>query len=82
MQYQQLVQVGLLQKLIVVIFLSLLVSGEKEEAMVFGTNSHSKTVPAEKQQQKQQRPRLRHSFDSFFSSKRRVPNASDPLHNR
>jgi len=36
----------------------------------------------QKKPQRQQRQRLRHSFDVYFSSKRKVPNASDPLHNR
>ncbi|VVA11998.1 PREDICTED: POPTR_0002s12330g [Prunus dulcis] len=35
-----------------------------------------------KRPQQQQQQRLRHSFETFFSSKRKVPNASDPLHNR
>ncbi|OAY22995.1 hypothetical protein MANES_18G043100v8 [Manihot esculenta] len=72
-------QVGMLQKLIVVILVSLLVvSGQKEETLVFNNTDNQQPI----RQEKQQRQRLRHSFDVFFSSKRKVPNASDPLHNR
>ncbi|KAJ0024376.1 hypothetical protein Pint_08698 [Pistacia integerrima] len=81
MYYQQFFQVGLFQKLIVIIFLSLLVSGEKEETLVVGINNKPPIMQA-KQHQKQKQERLRHSFDAFMSSKRKVPNASDPLHNR
>lgn len=36
----------------------------------------------QEQEQQQQQQRVAHSLDEFFTSKRRVPNASDPLHNR
>uniref|UniRef100_F6GZW1 Uncharacterized protein n=1 Tax=Vitis vinifera TaxID=29760 RepID=F6GZW1_VITVI len=81
MRSYQCLRVGLLQKFMVLVFLSLLVFGQKEEAMDVGTNGESPGIQ-EKQQQKQQQQRLRHSLDVFLSSKRRVPNASDPLHNR
>ncbi|KAH7526834.1 hypothetical protein JRO89_XSUnG0046900 [Xanthoceras sorbifolium] len=89
MQYQEYFpQVGLLQKyIILVVLLSLLVSAEKEaeKGVVVGMNSHPPTTQMlGKQNQKpqqQQQQRLRHSLDGLFSSKRRVPNASDPLHN-
>ncbi|KAL4282598.1 hypothetical protein GQ457_16G015090 [Hibiscus cannabinus] len=73
-------QLRLLQTLMVVVMLlSLLVSGsadqkDDESLLVVGINARS-PVPQEKQ-------RLRHSFGVFFSSKRKVPNAADPLHNR
>ncbi|KAK8544846.1 hypothetical protein V6N13_003406 [Hibiscus sabdariffa] len=47
---------------------------DDESLLVVGINARS-PVPQEKQ-------RLRHSFGVFFSSKRKVPNAADPLHNR
>ncbi|KAJ6399979.1 hypothetical protein OIU84_015604 [Salix udensis] len=49
---------------------------QKEDTMVNVQDLQDQRRPssAEKQQQK--------SFDMFFSSKRKVPNASDPLHNR
>lgn len=81
-------QVGLLQKLMVVFLLSLLVSGENEEELKEAGTSISKQSTAnvyvqQRQQEKRaQQQRLRHSFDAFFSDKRKVPNASDPLHNR
>lgn len=85
-------QVGLLQKLIVVVvLLSLLVSGDndQEEVMKVGASAVSNLSPGNtyvdrRQQDQTRQPQryLRHSFDAFFSSKRKVPNASDPLHNR
>ncbi|OAY50991.1 hypothetical protein MANES_05G178800v8 [Manihot esculenta] len=72
-------QVGMLQKLIFLILVSLfVVSGEKEEKLVVN-NTYSQQ-PTRKE--KQQYQRLSFSFDVFFSNKRKVPNASDPLHNR
>lgn len=72
-------QVGMLQKLIFLILVSLfVVSGEKEEMLVVN-NTYSQQ-PTRKE--KQQYQRLSFSFDVFFSNKRKVPNASDPLHNR
>ncbi|KAJ6344765.1 hypothetical protein OIU76_006315 [Salix suchowensis] len=64
-------------KLVVLTLLVLLLSGDqKEDTMVNVQDVQDQRRPssAEKQQQK--------SFDMFFSSKRKVPNASDPLHNR
>jgi hypothetical protein len=79
-------RVGWLRQLIMVVgFLSLLVRGEKEEAAaVVGAHSRSPNMQQQQQKkpQRQQRQRLRHSFDVYFTSKRKVPNASDPLHNR
>ncbi|KDP41663.1 hypothetical protein JCGZ_16070 [Jatropha curcas] len=65
------------KKIIVLILLySLLVSGEKEETMAV---THADDKQPRRQEKHQ---RLRSSFDVLFSSKRKVPNASDPLHNR
>ena len=77
-------QVVWLRQLMVVAFISLLVCGDQKEAAVaVGVHNRSPNTRArEKQQHQQQRQRLRHSFDVYFSSKRKVPNASDPLHNR
>ncbi|CAN6539839.1 unnamed protein product [Malus baccata var. baccata] len=76
--------------LIVLVFLPMLVSGDKENTMQLGLrNQHyslsSPNKQAEKEQEnnkQQRRLNSKHSFEAFFSSKRRVPNASDPLHNR
>ncbi|KAK8572477.1 hypothetical protein V6N13_048073 [Hibiscus sabdariffa] len=87
MHFQTYLQVRLLQKLMVVmLLLPLLASGDQTgESMLVGT-SHSPGVkekePVKKNQQHQQHRRLRHSSDVFFSSQRKVPNSSDPLHNR
>ncbi|OMO78847.1 hypothetical protein CCACVL1_14077 [Corchorus capsularis] len=79
-----------MKRLMVIVLLLvflLLVSGDdqkNEESMFAAMNVHSQG--GKKNQTVNQKPqpqqRLRHSFDFFFSSKRRVPNASDPLHNR
>lgn len=53
------------------------------------TGLNNKAVTKMKQRKQQQEPEQlqqsetpAHSSDEFFSSKRSVPNASDPLHNR
>ncbi|GMI77408.1 hypothetical protein HRI_001410100 [Hibiscus trionum] len=81
MLFQPSLQLRLLQTLMAVLLLSLLVSADQkdDESLLVGTNARS-SVPEEKQPLEQQR--LRHSFGVFFSSKRKVPNAADPLHNR
>ncbi|KAF4360629.1 hypothetical protein CsatB_007520 [Cannabis sativa] len=77
-------EIGLLYKLILLVFLSLLVFGEAEvevrsrSLVVIG--SHDDLSPS--LHEKQLKRSLRHSFDALFSSKRKVPNAADPLHNR
>lgn len=72
----------MLQKLVVLILLVLFVSGDQREEktvrIVHGLQNQQPPGSTEKQQQQ----RLRRSFDKFFSSKRKVPNAADPLHNR
>ncbi|KAK9946440.1 hypothetical protein M0R45_011906 [Rubus argutus] len=86
MQFQQRV-------LLVLVFLSMLVSGNKEKATrararAVGVRNQLKYTwpnPQVKQQEVEEKKRLRrhhHSFEAFFASKRKVPNASDPLHNR
>lgn len=76
MQY---LQVGLLQKLTIVLILAslFLVSAEtvNENIDVQAPSSATDETTIRRQS-------LRHSFDGLFSSKRKVPNASDPLHNR
>ncbi|MDV3195021.1 MAG: hypothetical protein Q8881_02060, partial [Sweet potato little leaf phytoplasma] len=78
-------------KQLMLILFSLMVSGELEETMVdlvFAQHDHSLTSLSKQeenhhqQQQQQLWRRSRLLFDIFFSSKRKVPNASDPLHNR
>ncbi|KAM1013106.1 hypothetical protein FF1_043084 [Malus domestica] len=72
----------------------MLASGDKESTMQldvqklnYSTASPNK-LPGEQENNKQQPPQQqhrlnpKHSLEVFFSSKRRVPNASDPLHNR
>ncbi|EXC04820.1 hypothetical protein L484_010243 [Morus notabilis] len=77
----QLWQVGLLQKLMFLLFLSLLVFGEeRQESLVISDVGLTKQSPT--MHGKQLKRSLRHSFDALFSSKRKVPNAADPLHNR
>ncbi|CAB4266266.1 unnamed protein product [Prunus armeniaca] len=67
----------------------MLVSGYKENTMPLSVPNNGEQKQEEHEddmnkqpQQQQQQQRLRHSFEAFFSSKRKVPNASDPLHNR
>ncbi|PON46886.1 hypothetical protein TorRG33x02_324770, partial [Trema orientale] len=82
--------VGFLHKVMfLVLFLSLLVFGEKELADEESSSTTSLVVVVDKLKEyspglygKQLKRSLRHSFDALFSSKRKVPNASDPLHNR
>ncbi|GMN35018.1 hypothetical protein TIFTF001_005050 [Ficus carica] len=87
LDHYRLWQVGLLQKLIFLLFLSLLVFGEDEEDTLVVNNvvisPHDKQSPGlHAQNQLNKRSSLKHSFDALFSSKRKVPNAADPLHNR
>ncbi|KAG6626451.1 hypothetical protein I3843_15G043700 [Carya illinoinensis] len=81
MHVHQSLRVGMLRKLMFLAFLAFLVCVEKEAGLVVGVNSLQPPNMQEKQQQRQRPKRLKHSFDAFFSSKRKVPNASDPLHN-
>ncbi|GLT40187.1 hypothetical protein SLA2020_143400 [Shorea laevis] len=71
-----------LKVMVVMLVVSVLVAGKEEETVVVGEDSRSGD-PNEKQNHKQPRSqRASDSFGVFFSSKRKVPNASDPLHNR
>ncbi|KAK8552009.1 hypothetical protein V6N12_040625 [Hibiscus sabdariffa] len=80
MHFQLSLLVRLLKKLmIIMLVVSVLVSlsgyqNQKEDAMLVGMDGHSPDDAKERQPLKQQ--------PQFFSSKRKVPNASDPLHNR
>jgi hypothetical protein len=56
-----------------ILLITFLVCGENEESSVVETQNITK---AEKKQNTTQR------FGVYFSQMRRVPNASDPLHNR
>ncbi|KAF5736079.1 hypothetical protein HS088_TW14G00213 [Tripterygium wilfordii] len=64
---------------IVLILASSLVSGEKQTVM--GTVGSHNQLQSSSNHEKQKPQQLRQYFD-LFSNKRRVPNASDPLHNR
>lgn len=79
-------QVGLLHKLVMLVVLSLLVSGEDKLRLSQNESSISVVVGMKKKlgvsEMKKNHQRVAHSLDEFFWSKRRVPNASDPLHNR
>nr|DAD41390.1 TPA_asm: hypothetical protein HUJ06_015713 [Nelumbo nucifera] len=85
MHFQPYVQVGLFQKLMVLAFLYLLLIGENNgTANVLAEEQPlgAQEMQQQQQQQRQRQLRLHHPFDVFFSNKRRVPNSSDPLHNR
>ncbi|CAH1422028.1 unnamed protein product [Lactuca virosa] len=66
------IQVGL----VIIVLLSLLVSGAENGREPIGI---SRNVQPEKQQKQQNQQQ---GLGDLYSSKRRVPNASDPLHNR
>lgn len=74
-------KIDLFQKLLILIFLFLAVSGDNNNTMLVGINKKSAPKLQQKNQQGQ-RVNKNNSFDVYFSSKRRVPNASDPVHNR
>ncbi|KAK8642588.1 hypothetical protein V6N13_011927 [Hibiscus sabdariffa] len=84
MHFQPSLLVRLLKKLmIIMLVVSVLVSGyQKEDAMLVGMDGDAKERQPWKHQHHQHHQRSRRSIDVFFSSKRKVPNASDPLHNR
>ncbi|KAM3237423.1 hypothetical protein P3L10_012452 [Capsicum annuum] len=68
------------QSLVILFFLSLLFV-----SAAMKNNTLEKHEPEEEQRQPQHNWKvMRHSLDlhMYFSSKRRVPNESDPLHNR
>ncbi|PRQ27782.1 hypothetical protein RchiOBHm_Chr6g0308941 [Rosa chinensis] len=78
------------RRLIVLVFLALVVSGYKENSTttppvsVHDQLQYSSRNLEAKQKVNEEKKRLRHhySFEAFFANKRKVPNASDPLHNR
>lgn len=88
---QVLIKVGWLKKLmlVLVVISILLVSTEGERLMKVDTVTITVTdeeiikSPTPSIQGKEEKEvQNQRSFDAFLSSKRRVPNASDPLHNR
>ncbi|KAE8695841.1 putative Cytochrome P450, family 81, subfamily K, polypeptide 2 [Hibiscus syriacus] len=76
MHFQPALQLRLLQTLMVVILFSLLVSSDQKDDEPLPVRIEARSPFPQKKQS------LRHSFGVFFSSKRKVPNAADPLHNR
>ncbi|KAL7245328.1 hypothetical protein ACSBR2_000619 [Camellia fascicularis] len=88
MQLKHSMQVGWLQKpmvLALLLLLSFLVSGEDDkvvDVVDMKDVAPDKQETEQREQQHQVKQQWRHSLDVFYSSKRRVPNASDPLHNR
>lgn len=58
------------------------VSENEGSASVTGINNKAVTEMKQRRQQQEQEQQQQHSLDEFFTSKRSVPNASDPLHNR
>ncbi|KZV54550.1 hypothetical protein F511_01348 [Dorcoceras hygrometricum] len=71
---------GLVQKSMVFLLLMTILS-EKNGTMSAGDETNSTTET--QQQRAAVQYHVNHSsFDAFLSSKRRVPNESDPLHNR
>ncbi|KAI4337021.1 hypothetical protein L6164_015483 [Bauhinia variegata] len=81
MQFRQFSQVGRLQRVMIFLLLTFLaVCGEKEKCWVVGFREQQPSGMLEKQQHRAgSRKKL---TDVYFSGKREVPNASDPLHNR
>ena len=59
--------------LVIMVLLALLVSSAERLPAATETNGNAPSQKHEKQQE--------HRFGDLYSSKRRVPNASDPLHN-
>ncbi|KAJ0535896.1 hypothetical protein HanIR_Chr09g0435581 [Helianthus annuus] len=71
MQNHHCVKVGL----VIFILLALLVAGADKRVAPAGMN---RNVPPEKHEKQQKQ---RQGLSDMYSSKRRVPNVSDPLHN-
>lgn len=93
MEFKEYQKVGLMKKKVMIIFLlTFLVFGHKNTTVIAMNKnkmvmlSQTQQKPQQQQQQQEEEERqeqsLKHSVEVFFSSKRRVPNASDPLHNR
>ncbi|KAK4348864.1 hypothetical protein RND71_031619 [Anisodus tanguticus] len=84
MQIKLSMPVGHVQMQVILVFLFLLFAfAGKNNTMVAAITKKSTPKKTEKQQQQLQNWKvMRHSVDVFYPSKRRVPNESDPLHNR
>ncbi|KAL2318486.1 hypothetical protein Fmac_032362 [Flemingia macrophylla] len=78
MHFHQCSLVGALKRFMVFVLLTFLVCGEKEEPSLVVDQRH----PPHNMPEKQQKLHPRYPFGFYFSQKRKVPNASDPLHNR
>ncbi|KAL8058728.1 hypothetical protein ABFX02_03G039100 [Erythranthe guttata] len=84
--------VGILLKkmVLLIIMVALLVSAGDEKnqtsssMVLFGSRKISALLKLQEshQEKQKQKQKQKHVFDEFFTSKRRVPNESDPLHNR
>lgn len=69
--------------LLLMAIFTLLVSGESKGTMgVVVIHQHPPSKMQEKHRKQLPSPPWRHSFSALFASKRKVPNTSDPLHNR
>lgn len=92
MEFKEYQKVGLMKKVMIIFLLTFLVFGHKNTTVIAMNKnkmvmlSQTQQKPQQQQQQQEEEERqeqsLKHSVEVFFSSKRRVPNASDPLHNR
>ncbi|KAL6207898.1 hypothetical protein ACLB2K_018851 [Fragaria x ananassa] len=78
------------RRMIVLLFLAVLVSGYKENSTTTTTpvsvhdqlQNSSENLEAKHEVNEEKKRWHHYSFEAFFANKRRVPNASDPLHNR
>lgn len=81
MHFHQFSELGWLRRVMFLVLLTLLflVSGEKQESSVVGLRNHTPSM-VETQKLRDKQPKQ--PLDVYYSVKRKVPNASDPLHNR
>lgn len=82
MHFHQCSLVGGLKRFMVFVLLTFIVCGEKEEPSVVVDQHYQPHNMTEKQEKPNQHLNPRYPFGVYFSQKRKVPNASDPLHNR
>ncbi|OIW14530.1 hypothetical protein TanjilG_12929, partial [Lupinus angustifolius] len=85
MHFRHCIHVGGLKRVLFFVLLTFLVCGEKEESVVGLSNQKPNTQEKQLRQKKllqHQEQVPKYPFDVFASEKRKVPNASDPLHNR
>ncbi|KAK7383192.1 hypothetical protein VNO78_28865 [Psophocarpus tetragonolobus] len=82
MHFHQCSLVRGLKKFMILVLLTFLVCGEKEEPSVLVDQHYQPHNMTEKQQKLHQHHNPRYPFGVYFPQKRKVPNASDPLHNR